>query len=233
MIIYKLEDINNTIEEMNINISEVLDKGETHLSSDIDKYRSSKQEIMSNDNYTESGKSELLNELSIKHYEGIQKDGENFISEIAKEYDSAIARVSTLTQYDSEAKIVQEDKVDKVKENTDLMYVVQVLNNIDDEKETGMLKELLEEYQNNQKIINLIKLKVNKLSKSDVNSTDLDEVLNKIKLLDTDYVEKLQKEKTNRIDYYKENGYTSKTFSHKLDQIYEVSVGKSILDFAK
>ena len=233
MIIYKLEDINNTISEMKNNINGILDNGETHLSSDIDKYRSSKQEIMSNDNYTESGKSEILNDLSIKHYDGIKKDGESFINEIAKEYDSAIARVSTLTQYDSEAKIVQEDKVDNVKENTDLMYVVQALNSIDEAQETRLLKELFEKYQTNEKIMNLIKLKVNKLSKNDVTSTDLDEVLNKIKLLDTDYVEQLQKEKINRIDYYRENGYTSKTFAHKLDKIYEVNVGKSLLDFAK
>lgn len=47
-----------------------------------------------------------------------KKDGEIFINKIAKEYDVATARVGRLMQYDSEAKAVHEDKVDKVKENT-------------------------------------------------------------------------------------------------------------------
>jgi antitoxin component HigA of HigAB toxin-antitoxin module len=233
MIIYKLEDIKSKIAEMKNNIDGILDKGEAYLSSDIDKYRSRKQEIMSNDNYTESGKFEILNELSINHYDGIKKEGENFINDIANEYDRAIAEVSKLVKYDSEEKASQEDKVDKVKENTDLMYVIQALNSIEEEQETKLLKELFEKYQTNEKIMYLIKLKANKLSKNDVTSTNLDEVLSKIKLLDTDYVEQLQKEKNNRIDYYRESGYTCKTFAHKLNQIYEVSVGKSLLEFAQ
>lgn len=84
------------------------------------------------------------------------------------------------------------------------MYVVQVLNNIDEAQDNGMLKELIEKYKNNEKIMNLIKLKANKLNKKGVTSPDLNEVIDKIELLDTDYVEKLQKEKINRIDYYRE-----------------------------
>jgi len=233
MIIYKLEGINSTIAEMKNNINGILDKGETHLSSDIDKYRNEKQRIMNDDNYTESGKKETFNKLSIEHYNCIKKDGGNFINEIVKEYDSAIERVNTLIQYDSEARTVQEDKADKAKENTNLIYAVQVLNSIDEAQETGILKELFEKYKNTEKIVTLIKLKANKLNKNGVTSPDLDEVLDNIKLLDTDYAEQLQKEKNNRIDSYRENGYTSRTFAHKLDQIYEITVGKSLLDFAK
>lgn len=233
MIIYKLDDINNTISGMRKNINGILDRGEEHLSSDLEKFRNDKQEIMNSSNYTDSGRSEILNELSIKHYDGIKKEGENFINEIAKEYDAAIAEVGKLVQYDSESQIVQESKVDRIKENTDLMYVIQALNNIEDEKEAKILNDLFEKYKTNEKILNLIKLKVNKLNKNGITSHKLDDVNNKIKLLDADYVEQLQKEKDNSIGYYKENGYISKTFPHKLEQIYEIKVGKGLLDFAQ
>ena len=231
MIMYKLEDINNTISGMQNNINVILDKGETHLSSDIDKYRSSKQEVMSNVNYTESGKQELANELSIKHCDEMEKAGESFINEIANEYDKAIAEVSTLMQYDLERKIVQEDKKDKVKENTDLLYAIQVLNGVDDEKDSGILKELFEQYQTNEKILNLIKLKANKLSNNGVMSYHLEEILRSIKLLDTDYTEQLKTEKDNKIDFFRKKKYPCSAFSHDLEKIYEVKVGKSILDF--
>lgn len=233
MIIYKLEDINNTISGMRNNINGILDRGETHLSADIDKFRKEKQIVVNDNNYTESGKQEKANELSLKHLEEIKNQGEKFIQEIEKEYDSAIESINTLVQFDSEAKLVQEDKVDKVKENSDLIYAVQLLNNIDDSQDSGMLKELFEKYQKNEKIMNLVKMKVNKLIKNGVSSSALDEVLKSIKLLDADYVEQLKTEKDKSISYFRENGYPNKTFAHKLERIYEVKIGKSLLDFAK
>ncbi len=230
MIMYKLEDINNTISEMNNNVTGILDRGEEHLSSDIQKYRNDNQLINNDINYTELGKKEKSKELSEKYYEEIQKQGENFIQEIEREYDSAIEKVSTLMQYDSERKIVQADKVDKVKENSDLIYATQVLNSIDDETEAGMLKELLNQYQANEKIINLVKLKANKLNKNDVNSSDLNEVIKEIKLLDTDYVEQLKGEKLKKANFFREKKYPCKSFSHDLEELYGINKSK-IEDF--
>lgn len=233
MIIYKAEDINNTIGEMGNNIKGILDKSESNLSSSIDKYRSEKQKITNNDQYTQTGKKETSNQLSIKYCEQTKRAGEKYIEEIEQEYDSAIERVTTLTQYDSEAKTVQESKVDRVKENTDLAYTIQVLNNIDDPEETGILKELFEKYQDNEKIINLIKLKANKLTKNGVDSQALNQVRETIKSLDTDYIEQLKNEKIRKISNFRNSGYPSNSFNHNLEKIYEVSIGKTILDFVR
>lgn len=225
MIIYKLNEINERIDEMRKNIKGIQEKGEAAIQEEIQKYNSQRYSIKSSRDLTESGKENEWNKLSHTYYDNNVAKGKILIDQILEEYDKAIERVKELKQFDDEKKIVNDSKtkeIDVIKENTNLMYAICLLNNIDKDHGHEELKKLLEQNQESEKILNLIKMKSDNLFRSGAKSEALQSVKYEFDKLDKDYVKMLEEEKLNNADYYRNKEYPRVLMMRGLREIFEV-----------
>lgn len=235
MIIYKLNEINERIEEMRSNIKKIIKDGEKVFYKDIENYRSEKQQVENNKDLTDTGKNNMKREVSNKYYNKYVSKGKLIIDDIAAEYDKAIARVKELKNMDDEKKIINYDNAkdtDVIKENTNLMYAIQILNSIDENQGHEQLKTLFDSNQGSEKILTLIKMKVDRLKKTGAESNEINEVSNAIKQLDVDYISKIEYEKMQDIDYYERTEYPRTITRNTIKDIFEVSAAEQSKFFA-
>ena len=225
MIIYKLNEINERIEEMRSNINNIKKKAEDEIQADIQIYRSECNNIKYSNDFSESGKEKQLNILSQKYYDKYVKKGAELSKQIEAEYNKAIDRVKELKQFDDERKIVDTSKADAaeiLKQNTNLVYAIEVLKNIDEKSNHAELTRLFDSSQGSEKILNLIKLKGNDLQSVGVEDESINKMMYTLKSFDTDYAEKLNNEKLNSIDYCKNVEYPRVITKMSLKDVFEV-----------
>lgn len=225
MIIYKLKEINERIEEMRSNIKIIKEEAENNIQEDIKVFRSKQRQIENNSNLSAQGKDNELNKLSHNYYDRYVDKGSEIIKRIEEEYDKAIDRVKELKQFDDERKIVNMSKADSaeaIKQNTSLLYAVQILNNIDEKYNHDELIKLFDNNQDSEKILTLIKMKGEELQRKGVNSDELNKMMYTLNTFDTDYVAKLEDEKESSMKYCQSVEYPRVITAIPLKELFEV-----------
>lgn len=225
MIIYKLKEINERIEEMKKNINSIKEEAENDIQKDIQVFRSKQRQIENNSNLSAQGKDNELNKLSHTYYDKYINKGAAITNKIQEEYDKAIERIKELKQFDDERKIVNISKADSteaIKQNTSLMYAIQVLNNIDEKYNHDELIKLFDNNQESEKILTLIKMKGEELQRKGVNTDELNKMMYTLDTFNTDYVAKLENEKLDTMEYCKNVEYPRVITLISLRELFEV-----------